>query len=152
MLAKGAAIEPDLHTRREALRELRRALLQDEVRVALSREGSDAPAGSALDVRTEHAFSIILPDDEGQEQLWNGSIDRLVVARRDGLVVWAEILDYKTDNVSEDRLALRVEYYRPQIENYARVVAAQTGLAIADISRRLVFLSAGRVVDLRGAR
>ena len=152
MLAKGAAVEPDLQTRREALRELRRALSQDEVRVALSREASDAPAGSALNVCTEHAFSIILPGDDGEEQLWNGSIDRLVVARRDGKVVWAEILDYKTDSVSEDQLVVRVEYYRPQTENYARVVAAQTGLAIADISRRLVFLSAGRVVDLRGSR
>ena len=130
---------------------IRRNWNQDEVRAALSREGSDAPAGSALDVSTEHAFSIILPGDDGEAQLWNGSIARLVVARRDGKVVWAEILDYKTDGVSEDRLALRVEYYRLQIENYARVVAAQTGLAVADISRRLVFLSARRVVDLRGA-
>ena len=112
---------------------------------------SGAPAGSALDVRTEHAFSIILPGDDGEEQIWNGSIDRLVVARRHGKVVWAEILDYKTDSVNEDRLAARVEFYRPQIENYARVVAAQTGLAITDISRRLVFLSAGRVVAMSRA-
>jgi len=90
----------------------------------------------------------VLPDDDGQEQLWSGSIDRLVVARRDDRVVWAEVLDYKTDRVRDERPQQRVEFYRPQLEKYARVVAAQTGLAIEEISVRLVFLSAARVVNL----
>ena len=148
MLARGAALEPDLELRREALGELQQALTQDEIRQALSRAGSQAPDGTTLEVSTERAFSVVLPDDDGQEQLWSGSIDRLVVARRDDRVVWAEVLDYKTDRVRDERLQQRVEFYRPQLEKYARVVAAQTGLAIEEISVRLVFLSAARVVNL----
>jgi ATP-dependent exoDNAse (exonuclease V) beta subunit len=148
LLARGAALEPDLELRREALGELQQALTQDEIRQALSRAGSQAPEGATLEVSTERAFSVVLPDDDGQEQLWSGSIDRLVVARRDDRVVWAEVLDYKTDRVRDERLQQRVEFYRPQLEKYARVVAAQTGLAIEEISVRLVFLSAARVVDL----
>ena len=60
--------------------------------------------------------------------------------------------DYKPDSVTEAQLAVRVEYYRPQCEKYTRTAPAQTGLAIADISRRLVFLRAGRVMELRGSR
>lgn len=146
-LALGEAWEPELGRRREALRELRDALEQDEIREALSRAGCRAPEGAALEVSAEHAFSIVLTGEDGQEQLWSGSIDRLVVARRDGRVVWAELLDYKTDRVEgEDGLRERVEFYRPQLEHYARVVAEQTALAVDAISRRLVFLSAGRVV------
>ena len=50
----------------------------------------------------------------------------------------------------EEQLADRVEYYRPQLETYGRVVAAQTGLAVSKIRLRLVFLELGRVVKIQG--
>ena len=100
----------------------------------------------------EYEFSIILPADDGEKQLWSGSIDRLVVARRIDEPVWAEVLDYKTDSLEGGRLQERVEHHRPQLDMYARVVAEQTGLAVDAISRRLVFLTACRVVDLRESR
>ena len=148
MLESGATSMPELSLRREALQQLQQALTQDEIRQALSRAEGRATEGATVTVSNEHSFSIVLSDDDGQEQLWNGSIDRLVVARDGDRAVWAELLDYKTDRVSGDQLAQRVEFYRPQLNQYARVVAEQTGLNVEDISTRLVFLSAARVVDL----
>jgi len=142
----GASLEPDPETRREAVAALTQALQAQPVRAALSREACAAPADATLEVRNEHAFSIVLADEAGEEQLWNGSIDRLVLGRRGDEVVWAEVLDYKTDLLTSDQLPARVEHYRPQLESYGRVVAAQTELPASAIRLRLLFLELGRVV------
>jgi ATP-dependent exoDNAse (exonuclease V) beta subunit len=99
-------------------------------------------------VSNEHSFSIVLADEAGEEQLWNGSIDRLVLGRRGDDAVWAEVLDYKTDILTPSQLPDRIDYYRPQLETYGRVVAAQTGLPASAIHRRLLFLELGRVVEM----
>ncbi len=91
----GVPLEPNPETRREALAALTRALQAEPVRSALSRERCGAPADAALEVSNEHTFSVVLADDSGEEQLWSGSIDRLVLGRRGDDVVWAEVLDYK---------------------------------------------------------
>jgi len=149
LLAAGAHLEPDLDRRRTALGELATALEGDEVRRSLAREHVEAPADTTLEVLGEHAFSVVLEEQDSGPELWTGSIDRLVLARQGTRVVWAEVLDYKTDQVSEDELPAKVEYYAPQLRSYARVVAAQTGLTVGDIPLRLVFLGLGRVVELR---
>jgi ATP-dependent exoDNAse (exonuclease V) beta subunit len=147
-LKEGSAIEPDPATRRTDLEALRGALTEERVRAALSPAGCGAPAGLDLEVHREHAFSMVLADDEGVEQLWTGSIDRLVLGRRAGEIVWADVLDYKTDHVGEAALDERAAYHRPQLESYGRVVAAQTGLSEDAIRLRLIFLEPGRVIDL----
>jgi ATP-dependent exoDNAse (exonuclease V) beta subunit len=149
-LESAVPLEPNPETRRQTLAALTRALQAEPIRRALSREGCGAPADTHLEVRGEHTFSLVLADDSGEEQLWNGSIDRLVLARRGNDVVWAEVLDYKTDILTEEQLPDRIEYYRPQLENYGRVVAAQTGLAASEIRLRLAFLELGRVEEIRG--
>ena len=146
----GVPLEPNPETRREALAALTRALQAEGVRTALAREHCSAPADAALEVSNEHTFSVVLPDDSGEEQLWSGSIDRLVLARLGDDIVWAEVLDYKTDILTEEQLPDRIEYYRPQLETYARVVAAQTGLAVSEIRLGVVFLELGRVVEIQG--
>jgi ATP-dependent helicase/nuclease subunit A len=146
LLAIGRRIEPDISQRREALAELRRALEDPELRHALAR-----PASGDHEVRREHVFSLLLPEECGEHgapQLWNGAIDRFVLERRDGETVAAEVLDYKSDRVSEEELESRVAFYRPQLEAYRRVAAAITGLAPEAIRARLLFLSLGRIVDL----
>ena len=146
----GVPLEPNPETRRESLAALTKALQAEPVRSALSRERCGAPADTALEVSNEHTFSVVLADDSGEEQLWSGSIDRLVLARLGDDVVWAEVLDYKTDILTEEHLPDRIEYYRPQIETYGRVVAAQTGLTASEVRLRLVFLEVGRVVEIQG--
>jgi ATP-dependent exoDNAse (exonuclease V) beta subunit len=153
MLESAARIEPDEARRREALDMLLRALGGDEVAAALSRAGNDAPAGAAFEVRPEHAFCTVLPDEQDAECLWKGYVDRLVLGRREGEVVWADVVDYKTDAVGAEGLADLVTYYRPQLERYRDVIVAQYDLAPDAIRMRLVFLSPGphepgRVVDL----
>lgn len=147
MLARGEAWESDLEQRREALRDLDQALRNDKIRRALSQASCGAPEGTAVEVFNERTFSLVLPGDDGQEHLWTGSIDRLVVASKEGVPVWAEVIDYKTDRVEGEALKQRVDFYRPQLENYARVVAIQTGLDLEKIGRKLVFLSARSVVE-----
>jgi len=122
---------------------LRRALSSDEVAAALSRGSCDAPD---------------LPDEHEAECLWKGYVDRLVLGRREGggegedagtgKVVWADVVDYKTDSVGEDGPSALVEYYRPQLERYRDVVCAQYDLAPDAVRMRLVFLEPGQVVDL----
>jgi len=125
------------------------ALACDEIRKALSREASGAPPASKTVVHQEYGFTVLLKEDSGgPEQVWNGSIDRLVLATENGRVVWAEVIDFKSDAVEAGELEARAEHYRPQLEAYARVVAEQTGLTPEKVRLRLLFLSPGRVVDL----
>jgi len=145
LLAIGEAIEPDLESRRAALRKMRDALASPEVRDALAR-----PAKGAFEVRCERAFSVVLADEHGERQLWNGSIDRLVLERRGGKVIGAEVLDYKTDRVSDNEIDRRAEFYRPQIARYRAVVAEMTGLPVEDVRGSLLFLATSRLVDLDG--
>ena len=152
-LSEARGAEPAV--RRDALEIFRGALEKPEVREALSRAKCAAPADSEPEVRNEYSFSIVLRGGAGEEgtagpeELWSGSIDRLVLARRDGEVVYAEILDYKTDLVAPDEdLSERAEHHREQLEGYRRVVAAQTGLAPETIVMRLLFLAPGRAVTL----
>jgi ATP-dependent exoDNAse (exonuclease V) beta subunit len=144
----GKPLEPNPDTRREALAALTRALRAEPIRTALSREHCAAPTGATLEVGNEHTFSVILAEGSDEEQLWTGSIDRLVLARRGDDIVWAEVLDYKTDILTEEQLPNRVEFYRPQLETYGRVVAAQTGLAVSEIRLRFAFLEVGAVVEI----
>jgi ATP-dependent exoDNAse (exonuclease V) beta subunit len=144
----GVPFEPNPETRRETLSVLTRALQAEPVRSALSREHCAAPADAALEVHNEHSFSVLLPDDSGEEQLWSGSVDRLILAHRGDDVVWAEVLDYKSDILTAEELPDRIEYYRPQLESYGRVVATQTGLAAPEIRLGLLFLELGRVVEI----
>jgi len=146
-LASKVTRDEDLTTRARAI--LRGVLDSDVLRSALSRSACDVPAGGEVRVRNEHAFSVLLPDENGREELWNGFIDRLVLIFDGDRVVRAEIIDHKTDTISDsDQLLARSAYYRPQLENYRRVVCAQYGLTESDVLCRLLFLGAGEVVDL----
>ncbi len=82
------------------------------------------------------------------DEIQEGFIDRLVLIERDGRVVRAEILDFKTDTIEagdEATLTARTEHYRPQITAYHGVVQKQYGLAEGAVTAKLVFLGAGVV-------
>lgn len=84
------------------------------------------------------------------DTLLNGSVDRLVVLCDGDRPVGADIIDFKTDALPDDAEAVkkRVEFYRPQLEAYRRVVMQWAGLPAERVSARLVFLQLGRVVAL----
>lgn len=128
---------------------LRQSLLNEALRESLSANAYSLTDGSSAEVRNEHAFSVLMPDEDGHEELWNGFIDRLVLVSEGDRVVSADVIDYKTDTVPGDEaLQLRVDHYRPQLENYRRIVCAQFGLEPSAVRCRLLFLTAGTVVDL----
>lgn len=79
----------------EHLARLRAALQAPAIRELLSREATRARAPAAVDtleLRREWPFAL----REG-DALVQGRIDRLVIGRRAGRAVWAEIIDFKTD-------------------------------------------------------
>lgn len=152
-LAAGAHLEhrelrrADAASRAEAVRVFEAALEREGVRSALSRSGFDAPAGAELEVLVEERFAQVRPAQEG-EALWSGAIDRLVLARVGGEVVLAEVLDFKSDDVSGEALEGRVEYYRPQLESYRELVRERHGLAPEQVRTRLLFVRSGEVREV----
>jgi len=147
LLALGAELLPDEGERREALAGLREALGRPEIRALLSRP-EDAARCRVL---REHRFAQVLADERGGEELWSGAIDRLVLRHRDGRVVAADVVDYKTDVLGSEDLDARVEQYRPQLEAYGRVVAVAWDLPPEVVRLHLAFLEPGRVVTLAAA-
>ena len=113
-----------------------------DIRTLLSR--ASYPTGTR--VRTELSFAR-----RTAESVVSGQINRLVLVGEEGSLRRAEVIDFKTDRVSpEDEGELRrlIDYYRPQVEAYRDAVAFTRGVASAEVSGRLAFLSPGVVVDL----
>jgi len=128
--------------RDEAVRIFEGALQLEGVRDALARPAPEE--GVEHEVLREERFLQVREGEQGPS-LWSGAVDRLVLGRRDGQVVAAEILDFKSDALAEGELEARVEHYRPQLEAYAALVAERYGLAPAGITRSLLFVRSGEV-------
>ena len=101
-----------------------------------------------LVVWRERRFALHLPNEHGVLELWQGAFDRVVLVKRGGQAVRADLIDWKSDHVAANAVAARVATYRPQIEAYRRVLARITGLDEGAITTRIAFLHAGSVVDL----
>jgi len=102
-----------------------------------SRYGDDAT------IETEVPF--VVRRDDG---LMEGVIDRLVSIRRNGQVVAAEILDFKTGKPRTDRVGDRIDEYRSQMEAYRHAVAAMFALPPERCTAVLLFVEMGLVVRL----
>ncbi len=102
-----------------------------------------AAGNSELDLNQERRLNVI---DAGRTI--SGSIDRLVLIRRNGQVIAADIIDFKTDALlGDEETAVRekVAVYRDQLRSYARAIALMYKLTPDRISTRLVMLAIGRV-------
>jgi len=146
------------------LADFRSALVRPAVRAVLTRAEYGVPE-TRLWLGREHPFAV----REG-DTILNGTIDRLVVcydrdfaAETDAKTIpaaiearpiparakpiSADILDFKTDRVADDAAGLdaRVEFYRPQMQAYARAVAKMFNLPSDRVNSRLVFVEPGVV-------
>jgi ATP-dependent exoDNAse (exonuclease V) beta subunit len=110
----------------------------------------ELPAGPAEpSLHREQAFAL----DEGEGTLL-GIIDRIVLWRRSGRKVAAELIDFKFDGLggegkSAPRARIRTEktaFYTPQLADYRRAVAQLFSLAPHAITADLVFMRAGTIV------
>ena len=113
---------------------------------------AELPAGPAEpSLHREQAFAL----DEGEGTLL-GIIDRMVLWRRSGRTVAAELIDFKFDGLGGDgksasRARVRTEktaFYTPQLQAYRRAVAGLHDLDPARISSELVFMRSGDVVPI----
>jgi ATP-dependent exoDNAse (exonuclease V) beta subunit len=119
---------------RSALVELRSKLDSPALRALLTRPETT----SELLVWRERPFCVPLGGE-----LWSGAFDRVVLERRDGTSVRADVIDFKTDKVEGAALEQRAAHYRPQLEAYRRVLAHSTGLDVGAIRARTFFLESG---------
>jgi len=112
----------------------------------------ELPAGPAEpSLHREQAFAL----DEGEGTLL-GIIDRIVLWRRSGRPVAAELIDFKFDGFggdvkSDSRARILTEktaFYTPQLQAYRRAVAGLHDLDPVRISSDLVFMRSGDVVPI----
>lgn len=79
-----------------------------------------------------------------------GTIDRLVLLEKNGKLIAADIIDYKTDRLTGERdawIAQKVEHYGAQLEEYRSAVHICFGIPVDQISTRLLLLETDIVVD-----
>jgi ATP-dependent helicase/nuclease subunit A len=105
-----------------------------------------------LQVLRERPFAI----RDGDAVVY-GIIDRLVLFRRQGCVLAADIIDFKSDALAVEQAAdMRhaIETYRPQFAMYRRAMAHQFSLDLNRVRSRLLFLQVGAVcqIDDEGLR
>ena len=107
-------------------------------RQTVAKSRADLGAEVSADCLTESRFSMLI---DGR---WlTGSVDRLVLYRRGGKVVGADVIDFKTDLAGEAS-PLRAAY-RDQIRQYAAAVARVHQVDTASIRSMLVWLTTGAV-------
>ena len=104
------------------------------------------PGEINLEVLREHPFAI-----RDGDQILSGAIDRLVLIRRKGQLLAADIIDFKTDELPPNNpaaLAARTDFYRPQVEAYRRAVAKIYCLKVTEISWKTAYLTGGVIAGI----
>jgi hypothetical protein len=131
------------------LDEFSELLKLDSIRRLLSRARYQHPLfglrPDAVEIDTERSVSSI-----EQGRIVRGSIDRLAILYSNGKPYAAEIIDFKTDAYDPSLTLLwleeRLEFHRPQLDAYARVVSRMFDLPLNRVASYLVMLSTGDVV------
>ena len=94
-----------------------------------------------LQVERERRFAL-----RNNESLLVGSMDRLVLFYHGSQLVAAEIVDFKTDQITGDQQAAeRLAFYRPQLEAYRAACAKMLQLPAERILCRVAFTEPGLV-------
>jgi ATP-dependent exoDNAse (exonuclease V) beta subunit len=99
-------------------------------------------------LRVEQERRFLVQDGD---KLWNGSLDRVIWLGQGEQILAADVIDFKTDDIppgNDSALNARVEHYRPQMDAYRRAVSRLGHIEEQQISVRLLFTNAGRVVDV----
>jgi len=137
LLALGRELTRDEALLAKTLAELRAFLAAPATRAELA---LGRAARAERTVWRERPFALVLDEPDGTRALWSGAFDRVVLHGRAGAWTRAIVSDFKTDRLTSAELAARVEFYRPQLEGYRRVLARVAGLAPAAVEARLLFL------------
>ncbi|RMG42721.1 MAG: hypothetical protein D6719_05745 [Candidatus Dadabacteria bacterium] len=129
----------DEQVKADVLKDFLEMIKLSELRDALVRDAYSGWQADTLEVYRERSFSVVTGD-----HLSSGIIDRLVLGIKDGKVVCADIIDYKTDRNPE----LTAEKHATQLNFYREAVGNMYALPVEAITPRLIYIVAGRVVEL----
>lgn len=102
-------------------------------------------------VRREWRFTVREQSSGPETMILDGQFDRVVFGMDGGRVLWAEVVDFKTDDLAPgDAAALKrsVDFYRPQIEAYKRAAARLLKLSPGAVTAALVFSGPGEIVPV----
>ena len=118
----------------------------DNLPLAAQQKSTMRTSDLSVKVRNEHRFAL----REGDAVI-TGSIDRLVFVYSGDELVAADVIDFKTDRVSQrdpEVLAEKVAYYMPQLNAYRQAVSQLGQLPVERIAARLLFVNEGLIYDV----
>lgn len=133
------------HMQEETRSAFLEALARPGIAHRLSRVAYEHLEHDEIEACQEQAF--LLPTSEG---IVAGRYDRVVLGRRDGLVCWADIVDYKSDSATAETAPGILESYRSQLETYIESIRVIHGLDSKSVTARLLLLGPGLDVELPG--
>ena len=91
----------------------------------------------------ERRFDIILRED-GRKVFLSGGFDRVQIYRDEfGNVERADIIDFKSNDVSQETVAATAQHYQRQMDSYRRALAQLLQLPPEKISSYLLFTKIG---------
>lgn len=126
----------------EAALQILRSALDEDLIAILDRDATGVrlgqEEGDVLVLEKEVPYSC----DSG-----NGIIDRLVILEREGQPIAAEVIDFKTDQISGSAQET-AEKHRHQLESYRSAVSSTWGIEPSSISTRVALVRSGEVVNL----
>lgn len=101
----------------------------------------------SITVHNEMPFAV-----EIEGSLVRGRMDRVVLGIRGGGVVRAEVVDWKTgaEGLIGEALAVRIEPYRSQMNDYRRALAGLFGLDAQTATALLAFVDRDEMVEIGG--
>jgi len=127
----------DEKRRIEATAAFLRALEGPAVQHRLSRDAYADRASDELVLWRERPMHVEL-----EEEVMVGRFDRVVIGYRDGQPAWADVIDFKSDAVSDDGGASLLTHYTPQLEAYASAICRMLDLESEMVTTRLLLIGA----------
>lgn len=118
---------------------LKKPALQAE----LSQSAYQHYGASSVELRQDLYFAF-----KEEALLYSGKIDRLVIGKNGQQVIFAEVLVFKTEELSTDKLEARKVYYQAQLQVYRQAVARQLNISLDQISAKLLFVEADLVAKI----
>lgn len=114
-----------------------RASMRSEVGRGLARQRYAARGG---ELRVVREWALAWNEVGGAGGLVQGRIDRVVIGLEGGRPVWAEVLDFKTDRVTAERVSVLGETYREQVRAYRRAIGRALRLEPKQVNGVLLFV------------
>ncbi|MDA0667569.1 MAG: UvrD-helicase domain-containing protein [Planctomycetota bacterium] len=105
---------------------------------------NNLPTDVELEVLRERPFAVKTIDSHGAVVILQGIYDRVILHRRNGKVISADVIDFKTGAAPPDGVI--PETYQLQLDAYRRALCVQHNIEAADVSCKLLFVDSGDLI------